>query len=106
MIGLIITIHAIVCLLLIGLILIQRGRGGGLVESFSGVESMFGTKTSTFLSRITTVLSIIFFLTCLVLALLSVKKTQSLMKEIKTKNQAVQETPLSEPEKQGLPKAE
>ena len=44
-----ITIHVIVCAGLITLVLIQRGRGGGLVDSFQGVESMFGTKTNAFL---------------------------------------------------------
>jgi protein translocase SecG subunit len=68
---------------LIGLVLIQRGRGSGLVESFSGVESMFGTKTSEFLTRATTILSIAFFITCLVLAVLSVRQSRSLLKDIK-----------------------
>lgn len=81
--GLIIAIHVIVCALLIGIILIQAGRGGGLVEGFSGVESMFGTKTNTFLTRTTTVLSILFFLTCLSLALLSIRQSRSLMKGVK-----------------------
>jgi preprotein translocase subunit SecG len=80
--GLIIVIHAIICALLIIIILIQRGRGGGLVESFSGVESMFGTKTNTFLTRTTTILSILFFLTCLSLALLSARQSRSLMRQV------------------------
>jgi preprotein translocase subunit SecG len=83
MTSLIIAIHIIVCALLIGIILIQRGRGSGLVESFSGVESMFGTKTSAFLARTTTILSVLFFVTCLSLALLSAKKSRSLMKDFK-----------------------
>jgi len=80
---LLITIHVIICTLLIIIILIQRGRGGGLAESFSGVESMFGTKTNVFLSRTTTVLSILFFITCLGLTVLSVRQSRSLMKDIK-----------------------
>ena len=83
MIALIITIHVIACTLLIIMILIQRGRGGGLAESFSGVESMFGTKTNAFLSRTTTVLATLFFITCLSLALLSVRQSRSLMKSVK-----------------------
>ena len=79
----IIVVHVIVCIVLIGLVLIQRGRGSGLVESFQGVESMFGTKTNTFLTRTTTILSIIFFLTCLSLAVLSVRQSKSLMRNIK-----------------------
>ncbi|MDP3042515.1 MAG: preprotein translocase subunit SecG [Candidatus Omnitrophota bacterium] len=78
-----IIIHVTACVVLIGLVLIQRGRGAGLVESFAGVESMFGTKTSAFLTRITTVMSIVFFLTCLALAVLSVKQSKSLMRDIR-----------------------
>jgi len=82
MIGFITVIHVIACALLIIMILIQRGRGSGLVEAFSGVESMFGTKTSAFLARTTTVLSIIFFLTCLSLAILSARQSRSLMQDL------------------------
>lgn len=83
----IIVIHVIVCIVLIGLVLIQRGRGSGLVESFQGVESMFGTKTNTFLTRTTTILSIVFFLTCLSLAVLSIRQSKSLMRNIKPETQ-------------------
>lgn len=100
MTGLIITIHVIVCALLIVIILIQRGRGGGLAESFSDVESMFGTKTNAFLTRTTTVLSILFFITCLSLAILSVKASRSLMKDIKI------EKPAPEQQKQLSPPPE
>jgi preprotein translocase subunit SecG len=84
MITFVIAIHVLICVLLIIIILIQSGRGGGLVENFSGVESMFGTKTSTFLTKSTTILSIAFFVTCLSLALISAKQSRSLMKGIKT----------------------
>jgi preprotein translocase subunit SecG len=88
----IIAIHVISCILLIGLVLIQRGRGGGLVESFSGVESMFGTKTSAFLTRTTTILSIVFFITCLSLAVLSIRQSKSLMTNIKAQEQTSTKT--------------
>ena len=79
----IVVIHVIICMALIGLVLIQRGRGSGLVESFQGVESMFGTKTNTFLTRTTTILSILFFITCLSLAVLSVRQSKSLMRNVR-----------------------
>ena len=78
-----IAIHVIVCAALITLVLIQRGRGGGLVDSFQGVESMFGTKTNAFLTRSTTVLSVVFFFTCLSLAILSVRQSKSLLTNVK-----------------------
>jgi len=107
MMGLVITIHVIVCALLIVIILIQRGRGSGLVESFSGVESMFGTKTNTFLTRTTTVLSTLFLLTCLTLAVLSARQSRSLMRNIKpAQQQALPEAPKPETAKTEAPKAE
>ena len=79
-----IIIHVTACVVLIVLVLIQRGRGAGLVESFAGVESMFGTKTSVFLTRITTIMSVIFFITCLALAVLSVRQSKSLMRGVRS----------------------
>lgn len=98
--GLILVIHAIICILLIGIILIQAGRGGGLVEGFSSMESMFGPKTNVFLTRTTTVLSVLFFITCLSLALLSARQGRSLLRNIKT----AAETPIANVT-QGLPNA-
>lgn len=83
MITFVIAVHIISCIALIGLVLIQRGRGSGLVDSFQGVESMFGTKTSSFLTRATTIFSILFFLTCLSLAVLSVQQSKSLIGAVK-----------------------
>jgi len=97
----IIVIHVIICLGLIGLVLIQRGRGAGLVEAFSGVESMFGTKTSAFLTRATTLLSIAFFITCLMLAVLSVRQSKSLMRNVQPQSTKVPAAgPVTEPAKQ------
>ncbi|MFA4854265.1 MAG: preprotein translocase subunit SecG [Candidatus Omnitrophota bacterium] len=98
MMTLIITVHVIACVILITLVLIQRGRGAGLVESFAGVESMFGTKTNAFLTRTTTIMSIVFFLTCLSLAVLSVRQSKSLMRNVKSqaaKTEAAPSAPLS-----------
>ncbi|MGE5197429.1 MAG: preprotein translocase subunit SecG, partial [Deltaproteobacteria bacterium] len=87
------------------------GRGGGLVDSFSGVESMFGPKTSAFLTKATTVLSIMFFMTCLGLAVLSSRQSRSLMQNVKplpaqnTPAPAQQETQPA-PAAEGAPKAE
>ena len=103
---LLVIIHVIACVVLIGLVLIQRGRGAGLVESFAGVESMFGTKTSTFLTRTTTIMSIVFFITCLSLAILSVRQSKSLMSGIRPLSTAKHETVKTEPTKTGPVKAE
>jgi len=97
MMALIIAMHIIVCVLLIGIILIQSGRGGGLVDSFSGVESMFGTKTSAFLTKTTTTLAILFFITVLSLAVLSARQSKSLMINIKAQDATLpKDIPLKE----------
>ena len=105
--GLIIVIHLVVCALLIGIILVQAGRGGGLVEGFSGVESMFGTKTNAFLTRTTTILAVIFFITCVGLALLSARQSRSLMQNIKdttpAKTTPAQETQAAQQQQQPQP---
>ena len=75
----IIAVHVIICVLLIMIVLIQQGRGGGLIDSFSSAESIFGTKTNTFLVKSTSVLATAFFLTCLTLAFLSLQKGKSLL---------------------------
>lgn len=102
--SLIIAIHVIACALLIIIILIQAGRGGGLVESFSGVESMFGTKTHAFLTRSTTILSIVFFLTCITLAFLSARQSGSLLKNTKDQGRMVQ--PTTQPQGEVQPQAQ
>ncbi|MBP7088217.1 MAG: preprotein translocase subunit SecG [Candidatus Omnitrophica bacterium] len=79
MYNLILTIHILVAIGLIILILIQRGRSGGLVEALGGVESIFGTKTSSFFVKITVVLAILFFVTSVSLAYLSKQRGKSLM---------------------------
>ena len=93
MYGLIIGIHIIVCILLMGIVLIQSGRGGGLTGNFSSMESLFGTKTNSFLTRTTAVLATLFILTCLSLTLISTKRSKSL----------IEQAPPKTAEKENLP---
>jgi preprotein translocase subunit SecG len=102
----IVLVHVFVCAALIIMVLIQKGRGSGLVDTLSGVESMFGTKTSAFLTRTTTVFSILFFLTCLSLAVLSLRQSKSLMKDIKPQSTTEQKVSPVEPGKETMPKTE
>lgn len=75
--------HVIVVIALISVILIQRGRSGGLVEALGGVESIFGTKTSSFFVKITVILAVLFFLTSISLAYLSKERGRSLLDRYK-----------------------
>lgn len=93
MLGIIVTIHIIVCTGLIFFILIQSGKGGGLIETFSSAESIFGSKTNTFLTKATTVLAVTFFITCLLLAFMSVQQNKSIVE------QQVRKQPIANAEK-------
>ncbi len=77
----ILIIHTLICILLCLVILMQSGRGGGLTESFSSAESVFGAKTNSFMVKTTTVFASIFLVTCLTLAFLSSRRDRSLMSE-------------------------
>ena len=67
--GLFITLFLISCILLICVVLVQKGRGGGLSSAFGGAmgSSPFGTKTGDVFTWITVVLAGIFLLAALVL---------------------------------------
>jgi len=97
MTGFFMFLHAIICIFLVTVILMQSGRGGGLTESFSSAESLFGAKTNEFMIKATTVFASLFFVTCLGLAVISAKKDKSLMSDkVVQKTQAVGESAKQE----------
>jgi preprotein translocase subunit SecG len=65
----VIAIHLMIVLALIGVVLLQKSEGGGLVSSTSGFLSNRGTANA--LTRATAVLATGFFITSLVLSLLA-----------------------------------
>lgn len=79
---LVVCIHVVVCLVLIIVILLQAGRGQGLTgASFGGnVQSLLGTKASSFLTKATSVCAILFLFTCIGLNVLEIQKNRSLFK--------------------------
>ena len=81
MIIVIVVLHVFVCLFLIAVILLQAGRGQGLSWGvFGGTpQSILGTKTASFLSRVTTGCAIIFLITCIALNIIETRKSRSLM---------------------------
>ncbi len=69
--NLIIVIHVVVALAIIGLVLLQHGKGADMGSGFGGgaSSSLFGaTGSANFLSRATAVLATVFFILSLVLA--------------------------------------
>ena len=70
--ALVTVLHIVICAALMVAILLQSGKGGGLAGAFGAGSSqtLFGGRgAATFLSRTTTVLATLFFLTSLTLGL-------------------------------------
>lgn len=99
--SLLLTVHILVAVTIIGLVLMQHGKGADMGAAFgSGASgSLFGSSGSAnFLSRTTGVLAAVFFVTSLTLAYVAAGKAKtsgSLMQE------AVQSSPVSQPAQAG-----
>src|SRR5574343_418899 len=93
----VLTIHILVAVAIIGLVLMQHGKGADMGAAFgSGASgSLFGaTGSANFLSRATGILAAVFFVTSLTLAYIGSNKpktTGSLMQD------AVQSQTVSQP---------
>lgn len=85
--SLLLTVHILVAIVIIGLVLMQHGKGADMGAAFgSGASgSLFGaTGSANFLSRTTGVLAAVFFATSLTLAYVASSKpktTGSVMQE-------------------------
>ena len=76
-----VVVHILTSLVLVLVVLLQSGRGAELGAAFGGVgQATFGRTQSTFISKLTTVLAVIFMATSLGLSLIAGKRpTQSLL---------------------------
>lgn len=74
---LLLIIHIIVCIVLIAVVLLQSGKGAEIGAAFGGSsQTLFGSRgAATFLSKVTTVVAIIFMLTSLALAIIQTRST-------------------------------
>lgn len=87
MYGVLLALHLIICLALVAVVLVQSGKGGGLAGgAFGGTaQTVFGGRGATdFITRATMILGGMFFVTSLVLALLSsqsARRSRSLIQE-------------------------
>lgn len=79
--ALLIVVLAICCLLLIGLILLQKSKSEGLGLAFGAGagESLFGARAGNVLSKATVVLGITFMACALALGMLFAQKDKTLM---------------------------
>lgn len=76
--------HIVVAIIIIGLVLIQQGKGADAGASFGGgaSQTVFGSEGSgNFLTRSTSVLAVAFFLTSFALAYYAKEKATGLVDE-------------------------
>jgi preprotein translocase subunit SecG len=90
----VIGLHVLIALAIIGLVLLQHGKGADMGSGFGGgaSSSLFGaTGSANFLSRATAILATLFFLTSLGLAYLATNKPRTgggVLDAVKTQQQA------------------
>ena len=87
----VVTVHIIVCIILVLTVLLQQGKGAEVGAVFGSSEAMFGSSgPASALNKVTTVVAIIFMLTSLALTYLAAhKKGDSIMEEVKVEAPAV-----------------
>ncbi|HKQ35637.1 MAG TPA: preprotein translocase subunit SecG [Nitrospiraceae bacterium] len=74
-----IVVHVMVCILMVGAILLQSGKGAEIGASFGGSsQTVFGSRgPANFLSKFTVAVAAVFMLTSLGLAILAKERTFS-----------------------------
>lgn len=88
--------EVIICLLLGGIIMLQKPKEGGLGVAIGGGmgEALFGAQMSNVLTKATVVLAAIFLLNTLALSRLTTSSGASLMERVKTAPAAQTQEPL------------
>jgi preprotein translocase subunit SecG len=79
---LIVILHVLVSFIIIGLVLLQSGKGADIGSAFGGAgsQAVFGSMgTPTVLGKITTAAAVVFLVTSFSLAVLSHKRAESIM---------------------------
>jgi len=81
--GIIIVLHVLVCFALIMIVLLQAGKGAEMGAAFGGAsQTIFGSSGAMgFLSKLTTVVAVLFMITSLLLTFSSTKRASSVIKE-------------------------
>lgn len=100
---LILTVHILIGATIIGLVLLQHGKGADMGAAFGGGSSgsLFGaTGSANFLSRTTAVLATVFFITSLALSYIATNRPQapaSVMEQVQTQPAAPVEQAPAQP---------
>ncbi len=100
-----IILHVIVGLLLIGVVLIQRGQGADMGVSFGGggAQTLFGSRGSgSFLGKLTGGLAATFMVTSLTLAFFSQQEGGSVVERNLTQPVPAESAPATAPANEGF----
>lgn len=98
---LLIIVHVVVCLFLIGIVLLQHGKGADIGATFGGSsQSLFGTEGPVpLLNKVTTFSAVVFMVTSVALAYLSSQNgSGSVMTEMNKEQAAQEQTQTVEPQ--------
>jgi preprotein translocase subunit SecG len=79
---LVVTIHIIVSLVIVGLVLLQAGKGADIGSAFggSGSQAVFGSMgTPTVLGKATAVVAVVFMITSFALSMMSHHRAVTIM---------------------------
>ena len=81
--GLVLVVHILIAFFLIGVILLQGGRGGlGEALGGAGAQSLFGGGANIVMTKVTAVAAAMFMVTCLSLAALSTARGRSVIEQL------------------------
>ena len=85
----VLIIHVLVCFFLIGIVLLQSGKGAELGAAFGGSsQTLFGSRgAATFLNKMTTGVAVVFMVSSLLLAVLTTRGTSVVKEEAPAKEE-------------------
>jgi len=97
--ALLVSLHVIVSVILISMVLLQKGKGADIGAAFGGAsQTVFGPRgAQSFLSKLTTGAAIIFMITSLGLALTTAKKSSVMEGVRQEQTQTAPAVPLAPP---------
>jgi preprotein translocase subunit SecG len=97
-----ISLHVLVSAILIGMVLLQKGKGADIGAAFGGAsQTVFGPRgAQSFLAKLTTGAAIVFMFTSLGLALTTTKKSSVMENLPPAQTQTAPSQPLASPAQQ------
>jgi preprotein translocase subunit SecG len=100
-----ISLHVIVSAILIGMVLLQKGKGADIGAAFGGAsQTVFGPRgAQSFLAKLTTGAAILFMVTSLGLAITSSKQSSVMERVKQPQQQTAPAVPLAPPPTDSAP---